>query len=195
MRPVVFEKTVAIFSDLLKRDLELDIGNQTQPSTNGFMIYLPEIIPAAEITHLCYPLYVCMEHELGHIIFNTHFHDFIAYRESKENKSLAEWCYNLAEDERIESCWNLIYRTPFRHMYKRLFIMPNVKTGQKLTTMDVMMDVRGDFIRNTRKNYLTTWKEIRTILDDVKGIVLTNVTTRAADRLYNYFMEKGMLVG
>jgi len=195
MRPVVFEKTVAIFADLLKRDLDLDIGNQVQPSTNGQVIYLPEVIPSASITGLCYPLYVCMEHELSHIIFNTHFHDFTAFRNSKENKELAGWCYNMAEDERIESCWNLIYRTPFRHIYKRLFIIPNVRRGQQLTTMDVIMDVRGDFIRNDKIKYLTAWKEIRTILDGVKGVVLTSATLRVAESLYNYFMKKGMLVG
>jgi uncharacterized protein YegL len=61
--------------------------------------------------------------------------------------------------------------------------------------MDVIMDVRGDFIRNAETKYLTAWKELRTILDDVKGVVLTSATLRAADKLYNYFMQKGMLVG
>ena len=195
MRQIVFEKTLAIFADLLKRDLTLDVGNQTQPSTNGQIIYLPETIPAAGIRGLCYPLYVTMEHELAHLIFNTDFFSFIKYRESKENKELASWCYNMAEDERIESCWNLIYRTPFRHMYKRLFILPNVRRGQQLTTMDVCMDVRGDFIRNKRKEYLVAWKEIRTILDGVVGLVTTTSTIRVADELYNYFMRNGMLVG
>lgn len=195
MRQVVFEKTLAIFADLLQRDLALDVGNQTQPSTNGQTIYIPEAIPSAGIRGLCYPLYVTMEHELSHLIFNTNFYDFISYRETKDNKELAAWCYNMAEDERIESCWNLIYRTPFRHMYKRLFIMPNVRRGQQLTTMDVMMDVRGDFIRNKTIEYLTAWKEIRTILDDVSGIVVTTATIRTADRLYDYFMRNGMLVG
>jgi hypothetical protein len=195
MRQVVFEKTLAIFADLLQRDLSLDVGNQVQASTNGQTVYIPESIPAAGIKGLCYPLYVTMEHELSHLIFNTNFYDFINYRESKENKDLAAWCYNMAEDERIESCWNLIYRTPFQHMYKRLFIMPNVRRGQQLTTMDVMMDVRGDFIRNKDIKYLTAWKEIRTILNEVRGIVKTSVTIRVADKLYDYFMQNGMLVG
>lgn len=195
MRQVVFEKTLAIFADLLQRDLVLDVGNQTQASTNGQTVYIPESIPAAGVKGLCYPLYVTMEHEISHLVFNTNFYDYIKYRESKENKELAAWCYNLAEDERIESCWNLIYRTPFQHMYKRLYIIPNVRRGQQLTTMDVMMDVRGDFIRNKSIEYLTAWKEIRTILDEVRGIVVTSVTIRVADKLYNYFLQKGMLIG
>ena len=195
LKEVVFRKTLSIFSDLLDRDLDLDLGNQPQPSTNGQTIYLPTRVQEAGIRHLCYPLYVSFEHELAHLVFNTNFFDFITYRNDKEHKELATWCYNLVEDERIESCWNMIYRTPFRQIYKRLFILPNVRKGKQLTTMDVMMDVRGDFIRRTDTDYLVAWKEIKTILDSVRHLVSTVSTKRVADDLYNYLLNKGMLIG
>ena len=122
----VFRKTLAIFSELLERELKLNIGNQIQPSTNGKTIYIPRSMDEAGIRYLSYPLYVLFEHEIAHLLFNTDFEDFIAYKKTKENRHLATACYNLVEDDRIESCWNMIYRTPFRRTYAKLFILPNV---------------------------------------------------------------------
>lgn len=191
----VFRKTLAIFSELLERELKLNIGNQIQASTNGKTIYIPRSMDEAGIRYLSYPLYVLFEHEIAHLLFNTDFEDFIAYKKSKENRYLATACYNLIEDDRIESCWNLIYRTPFRRTYTKLFVLPNVRRGNPLTVMDVIMDVRGDFIRTLDETYLQTWKDVRTIFDDVKGIVLTSATVRAANKLYAYIINNGMGVG
>lgn len=191
----VFRKTLAIFSELLGRPLSLNIGSQIQPSTNGKTIYIPRSMDEAGVRYLSYPLYVLFEHEIAHLLFNTDFEDFSAYKKTKENRELATACYNLVEDDRIESCWNLIYRTPFRRTYTKLFILPNVRRGAKMTILDVIMDVRGDFVRNLDDQYLQTWKDIRTIFDEVKEIVVTTATVRTADKLYDYIMNNGMGVG
>ena len=195
----VFRKTLSIFADLLGRELNLDLGSQTQASTDGLTIYLPKSFPPAGIRQLQYEIYVLFEHELSHLVFNTNFNDYRNFKGSKpkEDGSLAAWCYNVVEDERVESCWNLIYRTPFREAHRRLFIYPAAqrKQGKKLTLLDVIMDVRGDFIRSHDVDYLTTWKEIQTILKETHASVYTRTTLRVAEKLFEYIKKKGLTMG
>jgi len=194
-----FRKTLAVFSDLLGRKLSLDVGHHITAYTDGHQVYLPKALPESGIKYLCYEIYVLFEHEIAHLVFNTHFPSFALYKQSKdlEESQLAGWCWNLVDDERIESCWNLIYRTPFRQNFKKLFIIPqaNNRQGQDLTTMEVVMDVRGGFARNQTPEYLTMWKEIDTILQNVRGSVYSRTTTRVAEMLFNYIKNKGMTAG
>ncbi len=191
-----FRKTLSVFSDLLGRKLSLEVGHQVTAYTDGHTIYLPKTLPEANIKYLCYEIYVLFEHEISHLVFNTHFPDFVRYKQSKdlEEANLAGWSWNLVDDERIESCWNLIYRTPFRQNFKKLFIIPNAnnRQGKKITTMEVIMDVRGGFVRNQEPVYMQTWKEIDTILNEVRGSVYARTTTRVAEKLFNYIKNKGL---
>lgn len=187
----VFKKTISIFSQLLSRKLILQIGDRTEAMTDGTYISIPRSIRDAKIRNLCYEIYVIMEHELSHVVFNTNFNDIREFRNNRKDEleaSLASLVYNLVEDTRVESCWNLIYLTPFKSIHRRIILLPQMEKqkNRKLTIIDVAMDVFADFARNKDPEYLKAWKEVDSILGKVKCSVVPRTTKRVAEELLSY---------
>lgn len=192
-----FTKTAAIFSELLNRKLSVVFTQTTQAYTNGHVITLPRRLRHVGINDLNYDIYVIFEHELAHILFATDFSSlsrFIddsmkKYGENESIKGLAHMCYNIIEDIRVNSCWNLIYLTPFDRIHQRIFIIPHVQRGKKLNLLDIALDVSANFIRNTEDEYLRYWKIFDDMFREVRGIVIPTATMRVAERLLKFILQ------
>jgi len=192
-----FTKTAAIFSELLDRKIDIVFTQTTQAFTNGHVITIPRRLRHVGINDLNYDIYVIFEHELAHILFATDFSSLAKFIKEAEKtygdneviRGLAHMCYNIVEDIRVNSCWNLIYMTPFDRIGQRVFIIPRIQRGKKLTLMDIVMDVSSNFIRNTKDEYLEYWKFFNDMFQEVRGIVIPTATHRVAKKLLEFLLQ------